>query len=71
MAYYLWKIGVLDEVLRLSRLVHDVLDLSRLEAGMAEMNPQTENLMALLEDLLSIIRLMAENKGIHLLHERR
>ncbi|WP_433940001.1 sensor histidine kinase [Paenibacillus lautus] len=58
--------SILDEVLRLSRLVHDVLDLSRLEAGMAEMNPRKENLVALLEDLLSKILFMAEDKGIHL-----
>ncbi|UUZ83687.1 HAMP domain-containing protein [Paenibacillus sp. P26] len=38
--------SILDEVLRLSRLVHDVLDLSRLEAGMTESRPRTENLVA-------------------------
>lgn len=32
--------SILDEVLRLSRLVHDVLDLSRLEAGMTELHPK-------------------------------
>lgn len=58
--------SILDEVLRLSRLVHDVLDLSRLEAGMTELHPKEENLVALLEDLLAKTRFMAEDKEIHL-----
>lgn len=43
--------SILDEVLRLSRLVHEVLDLSKLEAGMTEVRPRTENLVAILRDL--------------------
>ncbi|WP_342575827.1 HAMP domain-containing sensor histidine kinase [Paenibacillus sp. FSL M8-0142] len=58
--------SILDEVLRLSRLVHDVLDLSRLEAGMTELHPKEENLVALLEDLLTKTRFMAEDKEIQL-----
>lgn len=58
--------SILDEVLRLSRLVHDVLDLSRLEAGMTELRPRTENLVALLEDLTAKTRFMLEEKQIHL-----
>ncbi|MEC0201088.1 HAMP domain-containing sensor histidine kinase [Paenibacillus lautus] len=58
--------SILDEVLRLSRLVHDVLDLSRLEAGMTELQPKEENLVALLEDLLAKTRFMAEDKEIQL-----
>jgi len=55
-----------DEVLRLSRLVHDVLDLSRLEAGSAELRPQEENLVALVEDVTEKIRYMVEDKDIDL-----
>jgi len=55
-----------DEVLRLSRLVNEVLDLSRLEAGMTELRPQTENLVALVEDLTAKTRFMVEDKQIDL-----
>ncbi|WP_019536241.1 sensor histidine kinase [Paenibacillus ginsengihumi] len=58
--------SILDEVLRLSRLVHDVLDLSKLEAGMTELRPRTENLAALLEDVVEKTRYMAEDKQIQL-----
>ncbi|WP_245954735.1 sensor histidine kinase [Paenibacillus flagellatus] len=58
--------SILDEVLRLSRLVHEVLDLSKLEAGMTELRPRTENLVALLEDLTEKIRFMVEDKQIDL-----
>lgn len=63
--------SILDEVLRMSRLVHDVLDLSKLEAGMAELHPKEEDLVTLLEDLLAKTRFMAEDKEIHLsLHSK-
>ncbi|MCM3001064.1 HAMP domain-containing histidine kinase [Paenibacillus cellulositrophicus] len=55
-----------DEVLRLSRLVHEVLDLSRLEAGMTELHPRTENLVALVGDLASKTKFMVEDKQIDL-----
>jgi len=58
--------SILDEVLRLSRLIHDVLDLSRLEAGMTELHPQKENVVALLEDVTAKTRFMAEDKQIQL-----
>lgn len=58
--------SLLDEVLRLSRLVHEVLDLSRLEAGMTELHPRTENLVALMEDVTAKTRFMIEDKHIHL-----
>ncbi|MEF3305027.1 sensor histidine kinase [Paenibacillus sp. GYB003] len=56
--------SILDEVLRLSRLVHEVLDLSKLEAGMAELRRGPENLAALLEDLTEKTRFLAEEKQI-------
>ncbi|MBW5445329.1 HAMP domain-containing protein [Cohnella sp. CFH 77786] len=56
--------SILDEVLRLSRLVNEVLDLSKLEAGMNELRPEPENLAALLEDVAEKTRFLAEDKQI-------
>lgn len=58
--------SLLDEVLRLSRLVHEVLDLSRLESGMTELHPRTENLVVLLEDVIAKTLFMVEDKQIQL-----
>jgi two-component system sensor histidine kinase BaeS len=58
--------SILDEVLRLSRLVHDVLDLSKLEGGMTELRPRTENLVVLLEDVVSKTQYMVSDKQIQL-----
>lgn len=58
--------SLLDEVLRLSRLVHEVLDLSRLESGMTELHPRTENLVVLVEDVTSKTLFMTEDKQIQL-----
>jgi len=58
--------SILDEVLRLSRLVHDVLDLSKLECGKAELRPRMENLVALLEDVVEKTRYIVEDKQIQL-----
>ncbi|MBB6695287.1 HAMP domain-containing histidine kinase [Cohnella xylanilytica] len=58
--------SILDEVYRLSRLVHEVLDLSKLEAGMTELRPGEENLSSLLEELADKIRFLAEDKQIRL-----
>jgi len=58
--------SILDEVLRLSRLVHDVLDLSKLEGGKTELHTRTENLVALLEDVVEKTRYIMEDKQIQL-----
>lgn len=58
--------SLLDEVLRLNRLVHDVLDLSRLEAGGAELRPTTENIVAIMEGLIEKTQFLAEDKQIRL-----
>ncbi|WP_339158029.1 HAMP domain-containing sensor histidine kinase [Paenibacillus sp. FSL W8-0186] len=63
--------SLLDEVLRLSRLVHDVLDLSKLESGKMELQPQTENLVKLLQDIVEKTEYMVEDKQIQLsMHSR-
>ncbi|WP_217561708.1 HAMP domain-containing sensor histidine kinase [Paenibacillus sp. GbtcB18] len=57
--------SLLDEVLRLNRLVHDVLELSRMEAGRAELRREPENIGALLQGLIEKTRYIAEDKNIH------
>lgn len=58
--------SLLDEVLRLTRLVHDVLDLSKLEAGRTELRRRTENIAEMIEDLIEKVRFLAEDKQIAL-----
>jgi two-component system, OmpR family, sensor histidine kinase BaeS len=58
--------SILDEVLRLSRLVHDVLDLSQLESGKTELHPRTENLVPLVEDVVEKTTYMVEDRQIQL-----
>ncbi|MEC0211047.1 HAMP domain-containing sensor histidine kinase [Paenibacillus ehimensis] len=55
-----------DEVLRLSRLVHDVLHLSRLEAGGMTLRPASENIVAILEGLIEKTQFLAEEKHIRI-----
>src|SRR6202043_3759265 len=43
-------------------LINDVLDMSKIEAGRIELNPETFNLTSLLEDLAAMFRLRAELK---------
>jgi PAS domain S-box-containing protein len=45
-------------------LINDVLDMSKIEAGRAELNPATFNLSRLLEDLTAMFRLRAGAKAI-------
>jgi PAS domain S-box-containing protein len=45
-------------------LINDVLDMSKIEAGRAQINPATFNLSRLLDDLTSMFRFRAEAKGL-------
>jgi PAS domain S-box-containing protein len=45
-------------------LINDILDMSKIEAGHAEINPVTFNLVGLLEDLAAMFRLRAEAKAL-------
>jgi PAS domain S-box-containing protein len=45
-------------------LINDILDMSRIEAGRAELNPVTFNLRGLLDDLTAMFRLRAEAKAL-------
>lgn len=58
--------SLLDEVLRLSRLVHDVLDLSKLEAGGTELRPSVENIVEIVSELIEKTQFLAEDKHIGL-----
>lgn len=46
-------------------LVNDILDLSKIEAGELELEPQYFDLQDLLEDISSLMRLKAEEKGLN------
>ena len=51
-------------------LLNDVLELSRIEAGRAELRPEVFDLHLLLQDLHEMFGLRAEQKGLTLLMER-
>ncbi len=51
---------------RLSRMVDELLDLSRIEAGVGQQPRQPVNLAALLDEALDIYRPRVEEKGLHL-----
>jgi CheY-like chemotaxis protein len=45
-------------------LINEVLDMSKIEAGRAELNPMTFNLSTMLKDLAAMFRLRAEAKAL-------
>jgi anti-sigma regulatory factor (Ser/Thr protein kinase) len=45
-------------------LINDVLDMSKIEAGRTELNPNTFNLVGLIDDLAAMFRLRAEAKAL-------
>jgi len=49
---------------QLLTLINDILDLSRIEAGKVELNPEPLDLAAFLDALGDIIRIKAEEKGL-------
>lgn len=55
-----------NNVDRLSRMIDNILDFSRLEAGKMEFLIQETNLNALMEEIYSLMKLETENKGITL-----
>ncbi|GED60789.1 HAMP domain-containing sensor histidine kinase [Brevibacillus formosus] len=59
--------SLLDEVLRLSRMVNEVLDLSKLEAGGTQLYPKTENIVMILNQLVEKTQFLAEDKHICLI----
>lgn len=55
---------IIDETDRLSSLVTDILDLSKLQAGVTEMHLETFNFSARLSGVVSRFDIMKENDGI-------
>lgn len=55
---------IIDETDRLSSLVTDILDLSKLQAGVTEMRVETFNFSARLSGVVSRFDIMKENDGI-------
>lgn len=48
-------------------LINDILDLSKIEAGELELEPQEFDLQDLLEDISSLMRIKADSKGLKLI----
>jgi NtrC-family two-component system sensor histidine kinase KinB len=55
-----------DDCERLTKLVKELLDLSRLESGKYELKRETVNLRMLVDEALKPLRLQFREKGIHL-----
>lgn len=55
---------IIDETDRLSSLVNDILDLSKLQAGVTEMHPETFNFSVRLSGVISRFDILKENDGI-------
>ncbi|MGN0679658.1 MAG: sensor histidine kinase, partial [Oscillospiraceae bacterium] len=55
---------IIDETDRLSSLVNDILDLSKLQAGVQEMNLETFNFSERLSGVISRFDILRENDGI-------
>jgi signal transduction histidine kinase/DNA-binding response OmpR family regulator len=54
----------------LLRLINDILDLSRIEAGQLELHGEDFNVSEILPEVLSIVRPLAMNKGVGLEYEK-
>jgi two-component system phosphate regulon sensor histidine kinase PhoR len=54
---------------RLQRLIDNLLNLARIEAGVVEVNKQLQSLNELLEEAAEVVRPAAEEKGISLVRE--
>jgi len=61
-----WSGRIRSEAERLTRLIEDLLDLSRLEAGRAEIASKAFRLRGLVDDVIQIFRLKTEPKGLYL-----
>jgi two-component system phosphate regulon sensor histidine kinase PhoR len=53
-----------QQVERLSSLVHELLDLSRIESGAADLQPEQVDLAAVAEEAASLLRVRAEAAGL-------
>lgn len=55
-----------DEILRLRRLVDELLDLRRLESGQISINTASINIRPLLQQLLTGMEALAKERGVHI-----
>jgi hypothetical protein len=55
-----------DEALRLNRLVNDILDISRDEAGKLEWHMEPQDLSQIVQSSISSVSVMAEEKGLNI-----
>jgi PAS domain S-box-containing protein len=61
------KAGLIhDNGHNLLRMINEILDISKLEAGQVGMNPEDFSLVRLLEDVVGLLRPMAWDKGLDL-----
>ena len=61
-----WSRRVRQEAQRLTRLIEDLLDLSRLEAGKTKIAAKAFRLRRLVDDVIELSRIKAEAKGLKL-----
>jgi len=54
----------------LLRLINDVLDMSKIEAGRMTLNPQNFDLYAMLDDLEDLFRIRCQSKKLNLIFDR-
>ncbi|MCB0760330.1 MAG: HAMP domain-containing histidine kinase [Flavobacteriales bacterium] len=60
-------LGIINKnVIKLKKLVNDLFELSKLEAGVVQPRLEPVNIAELVHDIASKYRLMAQDKGIHL-----
>jgi two-component system phosphate regulon sensor histidine kinase PhoR len=60
---------IADQAGRLERLVENMLNLARIEAGVVQVNKQSRSINEILEEALRVVRPMAEAKSIQLAAE--
>ncbi len=63
---YRWTISIKRSGEHMLRLINDLLDLSRIEAGKLELNLQATDIIALIEDVRSLETPLAQARGIKL-----
>ena len=51
---------------RLSRLINDILDLTKLESGKAQLNIESHDMRVLIQDVLDVNQTVATEKGLYL-----
>ena len=66
--YYEYLNGIIGSGHNLLRLINDILDLSKIEAGQMEMQPEAVNLHSILHEIQHIFSLKIRKKGLQFHH---